>query len=206
MALPPSSTRTYPTGLYRPEFEHDACGVAFVVDMHGRRSHDIVRKGLASLCHLEHRGASGAESNTGDGAGILVQVPDAFYRTQVDFDLPAAGSYGTGIAFLPGDPAEVERAIREIGKVAASEEMTILGWRDVPIDSDSLGSIALEAMPVMKQLFVSAAGAGGLDLERRAFILRKRVEHEVEGTYFPSLSGRTIVYKGMLTAPQVESF
>ncbi|HET6914724.1 MAG TPA: glutamate synthase subunit alpha, partial [Acidimicrobiales bacterium] len=206
MALPPSSTRTHPVGLYRPEFEHDACGVAFVVDMHGRRSHDIVRKGLASLCHLEHRGASGAESNTGDGAGILVQVPDAFYRSQVDFDLPAAGSYATGIAFLPSDQAEVERAILEIGKVAASEEMTILGWRDVPIDSSSLGSIALEAMPVMKQLFVTAAGASGLDLERRAFILRKRVEHEVEGTYFPSLSGRTIVYKGMLTAPQVESF
>jgi len=207
MALPPSSSRLHPKGLYRPEFEHDACGVAFVVDMHGRRSHEIIRKGLASLCHLEHRGASGAESNTGDGAGILIQVPDAFYRTQVGFELPEAGAYATGIAFLPSEAAEAERAVREIGKVAASEEMTIIGWRDVPIDASALGTIALEAMPSMKQLFVAeAGGATGLDLERRAFILRKRVEHEVEGTYFPSLSGRTIVYKGMLTAPQVETF
>ena len=207
MALPPSSIRPHPTGLYRPEFEHDACGVAFVVDMHGRRSHDIVRKGLASLCHLEHRGASGAESNTGDGAGILIQVPDAFYRSQVGFELPPAGSYATGIAFLPAELADAERAVAEIGKVVASEEMTVLGWRDVPIDSSALGSIALSAMPSMKQLFVATAnGAQGLELERRAFILRKRVEHEVEGTYFPSLSARTIVYKGMLTAPQVESF
>ena len=191
MALPPSSSRPYPTGLYRPEFEHDACGVAFVVDMHGRRSHDIIRKGLASLCHLEHRGASGAESNTGDGAGILIQVPDAFYRTQVEFELPPPGTYATGIAFLPADEADAERALREIGKIASSEEMTVLGWRDVPIDAGALGSIALDAMPSMKQLFVaSAGGATGLDLERRAFILRKRIEHEVDGTYFPSLSGR----------------
>jgi glutamate synthase (NADPH/NADH) large chain len=207
MALPPSSGRVHPTGLYRPEFEHDACGVAFVVDMHGRRSHDIIRKGLASLCHLEHRGASGAESNTGDGAGILIQVPDAFYRSEVGFELPDAGAYATGIAFLPADPAEADRAIREISKVTASEGLTVLGWRSLPVDPGALGSIALSAMPAFKQLFVAEpGGASGLDLERRAFILRKRIEHEVDGAYFASLSGRTIVYKGMLTAPQVETF
>ncbi len=207
MAPLPSSSRLYSTGLYRPECEHDACGVAFVVDMHGRRSHGIIRKGLASLCQLQHRGASGAKRNTGDGAGILIQVPDAFYRAQVDFALPDAGFYATGMAFLPADKPEAGRATREIRKIAASEEMTVLGWRDVPIDTSALGSTALTSMPSFKQLFVAApSGAGGLVLERRAFILRKRIEHEVDGTYLASLSSRTIVYKGMLTAPQVESF
>src|SRR5579859_700567 len=97
-------------GLYRPEFEHDACGVAFVVDMHGRRSHDMVRKGLGSLCHLEHRGASGAEVNTGDGAGILIQIPDRFYRAVAGCPLPEAGAYATGIAFLPTDAAAARQA------------------------------------------------------------------------------------------------
>ena len=209
-----------PRDLYAPEFEHDSCGVAFVVDMHGRRSHDIVRKGLGSLCHLEHRGASGAETNTGDGAGILLQVPDAFYRAVVGFELPPTGAYATGVAFLPTDPADQNRAKEAMERIAAQEGMKFLGWRDVPIDSSNLGSIALSAMPAFRQLFVAAPkpadpgkpadpDAGfytGLPLERRAFILRKRIEHEVEGSYFASLSARTIVYKGMLTAPQVENF
>jgi glutamate synthase (NADPH) large chain len=192
--------------LYRPEFEHDSCGVSFVVDMHGRRSHDLVRKGLSSLCHLEHRGASGAEVNTGDGAGILIQVPDAFYRAVVDFQLPPAGAYATGVAFLPMDTEAREKAEREIERITASEDMTVLGWRHVPTDPSELGSIALSAMPVFRQLFVGAPGHSGLDLERRAFVLRKRIEHELENVYFASLSSRTVVYKGMLTAPQVETF
>ena len=193
--------------LYRPEFEHDACGVAFVVDMHGRRSHDIVRMGLASLCNLEHRGASGAEVNTGDGAGILIQIPDRFYREVTGLALPDAGGYATGIAFLPTETPAAARARDEIESLAHEEGLVVLGWRDVPVDPSPVGSIALSAMPSFHQIFVaSAAGHTGLDLERRAFILRKRVERQNHAIYFPSLSARTIVYKGMLTAPQVESF
>jgi glutamate synthase (NADPH/NADH) large chain len=199
-------------GLYDPAFEHDACGVAFVVDLHGRRSHDLVEQGITALVHLDHRGASGAETNTGDGAGILVQVPDAFYRAVAGFELPEAGRYATGIAFLPGDAAEVAEAIESIGKVVASEGLEVLGWRDVPVQPDGLGSGALGAMPTFKQLFLAGPGASfeGLDLERRAFVARKRIEHEV-GTddrrvYFPSLSARTVVYKGMLTTPQLRDF
>src|SRR5947207_14298434 len=127
-------------GLYDPAFEHDACGVSFVVDMKGRRSHDIVDKGIAALCHLEHRGAQRAETNTGDGAGILVQVPDRFLRAVVGFDLPLAGSYVTGIGFLPQEPAAAEAAAAAIETLATDEGFVVLGWRDVPIDDSMLGS------------------------------------------------------------------
>ncbi|MGH9093617.1 MAG: glutamate synthase central domain-containing protein, partial [Acidimicrobiales bacterium] len=196
-----------PRGLYRPEFEHDACGVAFVVDMHGRPSHRMVRLGLDSLCNLEHRGASGAETNTGDGAGILVQVPDRLLRGVVDFELPEAGAYATGIGFLPADPAGGAAARAAVEELVADEQLTLLGWRNVPCDASMLGSIAASAMPAFHQLFVAGpAGERGLDLERRAFMLRKRIEHGVDGIYFPSLSARTLVYKGMLTAPQLPGF
>jgi glutamate synthase (NADPH/NADH) large chain len=188
-------------GLYRPEFEHDACGVAFVVDMFGRRSHDLVQMGLDCLCHLEHRGASGAEVNTGDGAGILIQVPDAFYRAVVGFDLPPAGAYATGTVFVPrgseGRQAAIDNIVRD-------ERLDLLGWREVPVDPSDLGRVARDAMPEIHQIFVG--GYEGMDLERRAFILRKRIEREVEGTYLPSLSARTVIYKGMLTAAQVRPF
>jgi glutamate synthase (NADPH/NADH) large chain len=190
-----------PSGLYRPEFEHDACGVAFVVDMHGRRTHDMVQKGLDCLCHLEHRGASGAESNTGDGAGILIQIPDAFFREVVDFELPPAGSYATGIVFVPqgseGRQGRIDQLVEEEG-------LTLVGHRQLPIDAGALGSMALANMPEFHQIFVS--GFDGLEMERRAFILRKRIEREIDGVYMPSLSSRTIVYKGMLTAAQVRLF
>jgi glutamate synthase (NADPH) large chain len=209
--------RSADSGLYQPRFEHDACGVAFVVDMHGRRSHRMVRLGLESLCNMEHRGASGAEVNTGDGAGILIQVPDRFFRQVVDFELPALGTYATGIAFLPADAAEAEHARAGIEKLVADEGLVLLGWRTVPHDASALGDTAIAAMPSFAQLFVSrpedsAAGGGpaggpdGLDLERQAWILRKRIEHSVEGVYLPSLSSRTFVYKGMLTAPQMSGF
>ncbi|HLI52974.1 MAG TPA: glutamate synthase large subunit, partial [Acidimicrobiales bacterium] len=207
-------------GLYRPDFEHDSCGVAFVVDMHGRRSHKIVQLGLESLCNLEHRGASGAEANTGDGAGILLQVPDRFYREVAGFDLPAPGSYATGIAFVSGpvdppakdagpagraeDAAGRPATLERIEKIVADEGLELLGWREVPVDPSDVGSMAREAMPAFWQIFVG--GGTGMELERRAFVLRKRVEHEVGGVYFPSLSSRTVVYKGMLTAPQVHRF
>jgi len=199
-----------PQGLYRPEYEHDSCGVAFVVDMAGRRSHDIVAKGIAALCNLEHRGAKGAEANTGDGAGCLIQVPDRFFREVVDFELPPAGSYATGIAFLPQDPDEAGRAQRAIEKLAASEHLEVIGWRDVPHDDSMIGSMARAVEPTFRQVFLRGVngneGIAGMALERAVFCLRKRIEHEVDGVYFPSLSCRTFVYKGMLTSSQLPEF
>jgi glutamate synthase (NADPH/NADH) large chain len=201
-------------GLYDPSFEHDACGVAFVVDLHGRKSHDMVRKGINALCNLDHRGASGAEVNTGDGAGILLQIPDAFLRDAVDFELPPAGAYATGIAFLPKDPNDAAKAVAAIDSIVADEGLRVLGWREVPTDDSMLGAMARDAMPSFRQLFVAGDGLSDLALERHAFVLRKRIEHEVDvpesaghgSVYFPSLSCRTIVYKGMLTTPQLEEF
>ncbi len=193
-------------GLYAPEFEHDACGVAMVADLKGRRDHAIVRKALTALLRLEHRGARGAEVNTGDGAGILLQVPDAFFRAVAGFDLPAEGAYAVGTAFLP--PADPDAAAAEIDRLAAEEGLVVLGWRELPTDPDAadLGPTARAAMPAFRQLFLAGAGGeSGIALERLAFCLRKRVEHTT-GTYFPSLSPRTIVYKGMLAEPQVEAF
>ena len=200
-----------PQGLYDGLHEHDACGVAFVADITGRQSHDVVAMGITALNNLEHRGATGAEENTGDGAGILVQVPDAFFRTVTGFALPPVGSYAVGIAFLPGDDAAaVDKAVGQISQLADEEGLEVLGWRDVPVDDTILGPTAKAALPAMRQLFVQAAGqvegAGDvMTLERLAFCLRKRVQHET-GVYFASLSARTVTYKGMLTAPQLGEF
>ncbi|MCW2611968.1 MAG: gltB [Cryptosporangiaceae bacterium] len=202
-------------GLYDPANEHDACGVAFVVDAQGRRSHRIVNHGLTALHNMEHRGAAGAERNSGDGAGILIQVPDAFLRAVVDFPLPAAGSYAVGTAFLPADDAEAVSAAAVIEKIAAEEDAIVLGWRDVPIDPSDLGPTARGVMPQFRQLFLGGTDAdgtalSGLPLERLAYVVRKRVERETNergfATYFPSLSSRTIVYKGMLTTDQLPAF
>ncbi|MEV6274735.1 glutamate synthase large subunit [Nocardia sp. NPDC051832] len=212
-----------PIGLYDPANEHDACGVAFVVDMHGRRSRDIVDKAITALLNLEHRGAAGAEPNSGDGAGILLQVPDRFFRAIVEFDLPAEGAYATGIAFLPQARREAARAAYGVEKIVKEEGLEVLGWREVPIDESSLGALARDAMPTFRQIFIaspkdSAEQLAGVDLERRAYVIRKRVEHELgksgagegstgkESVYFPSLSGETFVYKGMFTTPQLRAF
>jgi glutamate synthase (NADPH/NADH) large chain len=195
-----------PQGLYHPANEHDACGVAMVADVAGRRSHGIVVKALTALCNLDHRGAKGSEPDTGDGAGILTQIPDAFYRAVTDFDLPPAGQYATGIAFLPIDEQARAVAIGMIEEIAAEEGLTVLGWRDLPVDRTLPGPSARAVMPYFKQLFVSSPGGqSGIDLDRLAFCLRKRAEHETD-VYFPSLSARTVVYKGMLTPDQVEPF
>ncbi|ORB27025.1 glutamate synthase large subunit [Mycolicibacterium parafortuitum] len=203
-------------GLYDPAFEHDSCGVAMVADMHGRRSRDIVEKAITALLNLEHRGAQGAEPNTGDGAGILLQVPDEFFREVCDFELPEAGSYATGIAFLPQSSKDAATACESVEKIAEAEGLQVLGWRDVPTDDSSLGALARDAMPTFRQIFLG--GASGMDLERRAYVVRKRAEHELgtkgpgqdgpgrETVYFPSLSGQTFVYKGMLTTPQLKAF
>ncbi|WP_397182044.1 glutamate synthase large subunit [Nocardioides campestrisoli] len=196
-----------PQGLYDPTHEHDACGVAFVATLTGVASHDIVAKALTALRNLDHRGAAGAETNSGDGAGILMQVPDAFLRDVVDFDLPIRHGYAVGTAFIPGDADEVAKTRQRIEELAAEEKLTVLGWRDVPIEPSILGATALSVMPTFSQLFVAASGARltGMALERLAFCLRKRAEHET-GVYFPSLSSRTLAYKGMLTTDQLDEF
>ena len=203
-------------GLYNPAYEHDACGVAMVVDMHGRRSRDIVDKAITALLNLEHRGAAGAEPNSGDGAGIMIGVPDEFLRAVVDFELPAEGSYATGIAFLPQSARDAAAACDAFEQIVTSEGLSLLGWRDVPTDDSSLGALARDAMPTFRQPFIG--GASGMELERRAYVIRKRAEHELgtkgpgqdgpgrETVYFPSLSGRTFIYKGMLTTPQLKAF
>jgi glutamate synthase (NADPH/NADH) large chain len=206
--LPPAQ------GLYDPRFEHDACGVSFVVDMHGRQTHRMVELGLNSLCNLDHRGATNAEPNVGDGAGILIQVPDAFLREVVDFDLPAAGSYAVGMAFLPAGPEACAAAMDGVTKIAAAEGLQVLGWRDVPIDNSMIGQQARDVEPTFKHVFLGAAegqpALAGIELDRRCFVVRKRIEHEVatdgDPVYFPSLSARTLVYKGMLISYQVGEF
>jgi glutamate synthase (NADPH/NADH) large chain len=194
-------------GLYDEQYEHDACGVAFVADLAGRRNHSIVSQALTALRNLEHRGARGAEPETGDGAGILIQVPDAFYREVVDFELPEPGGYATGVAFLPVDADARAEVVATIERVAAEEHARVLGWRELPVDTRHVGPTAATTMPHFAQLFLGPQGESldGLALERLAFVVRKRVEHTSD-VYFPSLSARTVVYKGMLTEPQVEKF
>ncbi len=189
-------------GLYRPDFEHDACGVAFVAHLSGEASHEIVAQGLLALENLDHRGATGADEAAGDGAGMLLQVPDRLFRETVDFVLPALGGYAVGMAFLPADDAERTQAKRRIEYLAIEEGLRVLGWREVPMSGDTLSPVTLAVMPHMEQLFVTASGATGLDLDRRVYPLHKRVRTEV-GVYFASLSARTTVYKGMLTTQQL---
>ncbi|WP_028654369.1 glutamate synthase large subunit [Nocardioides sp. J54] len=199
-----------PEGLYDPRHEHDACGVAFVATLTGEASHDIVVKALTALRNLDHRGAAGAEANSGDGAGILLQVPDAFLRAVAadnGITLPAAGTYAVGTAFIPGDEGEVAKTRARIEEIAVEEGLVVLGWREVPVNPDILGTMALSVMPTFTQLFVQAPGGAlnGMDLERLAFCLRKRAERETD-VYFPSLSSRTLAYKGMLTTDQLDNF
>jgi glutamate synthase (NADPH/NADH) large chain len=211
------------TGLYSPDFEHDACGVAFVADMRRGRSHEVVELGLTALENLAHRGAFGSDPETGDGAGILVQMPDRLWRESVNFELPPEGRYGTGMVFLPGDE-DGDRATRAaIGRVAEEEGLEVLGWRDVPVDLSVVGSSARAAAPRFAQIFLAGRrpvaadpaartsgspvapppNLSGLALERLLFVVRKRAEHEIPDLYLPSLSCRTFVYKGMLATHQL---
>ncbi len=194
-------------GLYRGEQEHDACGVAFVATMRGEAGHDIVVHALDALRNLDHRGATGADPLVGDGAGIMTQMPDAFFRAVLDVSLPQAGAYAAGLAYLPVDAGERAAAEARIGELAAEEGLVVLTWRDLPVVPDLVGAAARACMPAVRQLFLAAADgvASGIALDRLAFALRKRAEREL-GVYFPSLSARTIVYKGMLTTGQLEPF
>jgi glutamate synthase (ferredoxin) len=211
-------------GLYDPQTEHDACGVGFVVHMKGRRSNDIVRKALQVLINLEHRGACGCEANTGDGAGILIQTPDTFFRKVLPFELPPAGAYGAGLVFLPHDERDRDAIRALIAQITTEEGQRLLGWREVPNDNSLVGDSARATQPIFQQLFidVSAAMAGedvsaearSARAERKLYVIRKRIEHAVDRLkvnalsrrffYIVSLSASTLIYKGMLTARQLE--
>ncbi|MGY1618470.1 glutamate synthase large subunit [Geodermatophilus sp. SYSU D00691] len=220
-AVPPAS------GLYDPANDKDACGVAFVADARGRRSRAIVAAGLTALHNLDHRGAAGSEPNSGDGAGILTQIPDALLRASVGFDLPPLGEYAVGLAFLPVDEAERAARVEDVARLAAEEGLTVLGWREVPVDPEGadVGPTALAVMPHFAQVFVAETMAARADtkayggpvtcngvsrLERRAFVLRKRAERSAReagsSLYVVSLSSRTLGYKGMLTTDQLPAF
>lgn len=203
-AWSPMDGRPAQQGMYDPRNEKDACGVGFVANLTGEATHTLVEQALTVLRNLEHRGATGSEPDSGDGAGILSQVPDAFLREVAGFELPEAGAYAVGIAFLPADGTAQAAAAEQIEAIAAEENLTVLGWREVPVTPDLLGNGARATMPAFRQLFVSN-GSTGIELDRKAFVLRKRAEREA-GVYFPSLSARTIVYKGMLTTGQLEPF
>lgn len=212
-AWSPMDGRPAQQGMYDPRNEKDACGVGFVANLTGEATHTLVEQALTVLRNLEHRGATGSEPDSGDGAGILSQVPDAFLREVAGFELPEAGGYAVGIAFLPADGTAQAVAVERIEAIAAEENLTVLGWREVPVTPDLLGNGARATMPAFSQLFVSGGtsrtesggGTSGIELDRKAFVLRKRAEREA-GVYFPSLSARTIVYKGMLTTGQLEPF
>ncbi|MEZ5291604.1 MAG: glutamate synthase large subunit [Vicinamibacterales bacterium] len=201
-----------PYGLYRPSDEHDACGVGFVAHVEGRQSHAIVRQALDLLINLEHRGATGSDPGTGDGAGILIQMPDAFLRAVVPFALPAPGRYGAGLLFLPTDEA-ARAAVRALVEAIAREEgRSVLGWREVPVRLDAVGASAAAVAPAFEQVFVAAAsGDDAATFERVLYVIRRRLERALAempapgaSTYVVSLSSRTLIYKGMLTASQIE--
>ncbi len=209
-ALPPKQ------GLYDPANEHDACGVGFVANIKGIKSHDTIRQGLNILDRLAHRGAVGADPKAGDGAGILLQIPDTFIRGVVDFELPPQGEYAIGMAFLPRNGASRTLCEETIESFIAAEGQALLGWRDVPVNNQGLGESVIPTEPLIRQVFV-ARGANCSDqdsFERKLFVIRKQIENrvtqaEIEGAdafYFTSFSSRTIVYKGMLLANQVGDF
>ncbi|WP_084003408.1 glutamate synthase large subunit [Agromyces aureus] len=198
--------------MYDPAFEKDACGLAMVATLRGTAGHDIIATALEALRHLEHRGAIGSDAGTGDGAGIITQIPDEFLRAVVDTELPAEGSYAVGNAFLPIDPSLRSTIKQGLRAIAESEGLDVIAWREVPVRPEELGTLARAAMPAVHQLFVRSASVddqgrrlSGIALDRLAFRLRKRAERELE-LYFMSLSCRTMVYKGMVTTLQLEPF
>jgi glutamate synthase domain-containing protein 2/glutamate synthase domain-containing protein 1/glutamate synthase domain-containing protein 3 len=209
-------------GLYDPAYEHDACGIGFVANIKGEKSHDLIRTGIEVLVRLEHRGACGCDPESGDGAGVLIQLPDGFLRREADrlgIQLPEAGAYAVGMMFLSPDDAEQAWQRETFERLVAEEGQQVLGWRDVPHDPQAIGWLARESLPVMRQVFVgsgsagSAATAGPVDsdaFERKLYVIRRRLENlalERSGfVYLTSLSSRTLVYTGMLMGSQIEAF
>ncbi|WP_124053740.1 glutamate synthase large subunit [Arcanobacterium ihumii] len=191
-------------GLYQSNFEHDACGVAFVAHLDGKPRHDIVENALEALRNLDHRGATGADEAAGDGAGILLQIPDDYFRSTVGFTLPEQGEYAAGMAFLPIDEAERAQVKERILELIEETDLEFLGWQEIDVKTETLSSISLGAMPHFEFLFVAGRNSqSGIALDRFTFVLRKRIQNELD-VYFASLSSRTVVYKGMLTTSQLE--
>ena len=201
-------------GLYDPANEHDACGMGFVANIAGQASHAVVRRGIEVLENLNHRGGAGCDPCTGDGAGVLIQVPDAFFRKETDrlgFGLPPAGAYAVGMVFLSPEPAEQAWQIASVESVIADEGQRLLGWREVPVDPTQIGEIAREAMPCIRQVFIAAVpGLTGVAFERKLYVIRRVIENRVakrSGSFhIPSMSSRTLVYKGLLLAHQIDGF
>jgi glutamate synthase (NADPH/NADH) large chain len=204
-------------GLYDSQYEHDACGVGFLANVNGEKSHSIVEQGIEILKNLLHRGATGADVNTGDGAGLLLQIPDVFFRkkaTALRVELPEFGSYGIGMLFLPKKEASIDACEKITKKASESEGFIFLGWRDVPVNADALGNVARREQPVIKQFFVKPLADISIDeLERKLYVLRKVIEKQVcndvvtdKSFYICSLSSQTIIYKGLMLPTQIEAF
>jgi len=205
-------------GLYDPRNEHDACGIGFVVNIKGEQSHEIILKGLEVLINLAHRGACGCDPETGDGAGILIQIPHKFFArecAELGFTLPPAGEYGVGMVFLPVEPSNRLLVEGILERIAREEGLAILGWRDTPVNADAIGRVARASQPYIEQIFIRGASAMTQDeLERKLYVVRRRAELEIAASdlpdknffYIPSLSSRTIIYKGLLLAPQIADF
>lgn len=206
-------------GLYDPQFEHDACGIGFVVNIKGQKSHDIIDQALTILKNMSHRGGCGCETNTGDGAGILIQIPHAYFKKALSTQgvvLPEAGRYGVGMVFLPAQEADRKHCEQVLEKIVAEEGQKVIGWKNLTVDDSTLGETAKSCMPFIRQVFIerSLDVKDDMAFERKLYIIRKRAEKAIrysEGPgagffYFASLSSRTIVYKGMLTSQQVEEF
>ncbi len=205
-------------GLYHPELERDACGIGFVAHIKGERSHDIILKGIEILVNLAHRGACGCDPATGDGAGVLIQIPHEFFAREgrrLGIELPAPGEYGVGMVFLPVKREDRLRAEGILERIIEEEGLTLLGWRDTPIDADAIGRLARASQPYIEQVFAGGApGMSRAELDRKLYVVRKRADAEIAASnlaeksffYLPSFSTRTIVYKGLLLAPQIARF
>ncbi|WP_052586075.1 glutamate synthase large subunit [Bacillus velezensis] len=200
-------------GLYRPEFEHDACGIGLYAHLKGKPSHDIVKKGLKMLCQLDHRGGQGSDPNTGDGAGLMVQIPDAFFKKECgEMKLPEKGRYGVGMVFFSQNEEERKKIEKQVNAFIEQEGQIVLGWRTVPVNVGKIGTVAQSTCPYVRQVFIGAANdlKDSLAFERKLYVIRKQAENwgvqEQLDFYFASLSSQTIVYKGLLTPEQVDAF
>lgn len=199
-------------GLYRSEFEHDNCGIGFVAHLKGRKSHDIIKRGLETLINMTHRGAEGADSKSGDGAGVMIQVPRDFYLIQ-GFEIPHEGQFGTGLVFLPRDKAEAKKCEEILVQFVNDEGVQLIGFRDVPRDNSTIGEIAREVEPGIRQILLGADIPQD-ELERKLFVIRKRAEKYIAASslkeksyfYIPSLSTKILIYKGMLTSEQLGEY
>ena len=200
-------------GLYRPEFEHDACGIGLYAHIKGLATHEIVQKGLQMLCQLDHRGGQGSDPLTGDGAGLMVGIADPYFRKVcLDMNLPKKGRYGIGMLFLSNNESEQKEIETHLNEVIEQEGQIVIGWRDVPVNVEKIGTVGKETRPIIRQIFIGASEdiQDELSFERKLFIIRKQIEHWADEQnlrlYFASLSSRTIVYKGLLTPQQVDAF